>query len=350
MKRDGFSAVLKQRVDEYFRVSKRSKHLNTEMLLKVAFYILGFIGLYAVSLTVYSKPFLYLFTMAVLGSFIPGIGFNVAHDGAHGAMSGKRWVNRLAAHAFELIGACSYTWKIRHNVLHHSYTNILGADGDLESMPLLRFCIRPGRKAIHRFQHFYALFLYCFVTLVWVFTKDYKHLFQEQTIAGVPRRPPKRVWVSLFISKGLHYFFFLVVPIFILKMPWLLALSGFLIMHAVAGFFLALVFQTGHCVEGTIYANASEYDLRIPDEWAAFQLKTSCNFRGGWLAAWCCGGLHFQIEHHLFPQICHVHYPAIAPIVRQTATEFGLPYLEKKNFWVAVVSHLRTLRYLGRTD
>ena len=61
------------------------------------------------------------------------------------------------------------------------------------------------------------------------------------------------------------------------------------------------------------------------------------------LLAWYLGGLNFQVEHHLFSRVCHIHYPALAPIVKQTAREHGLPYHHNGTFLQAVGSHARTL-------
>ena len=175
-----FAKVLKKRVETYFQDNGFSKKCNNLMILKSIFYLGGYVTLYCLLIFGGFSEWGMLSLALLLGFFTSGIGFNVGHDAVHGAYSANPLVNKVMSFSFDLIGACSYTWKVRHNALHHINTNIIGADGDLESMPLLRLCLKPGRKPIHRFQHIYAPFLYGFVTVVWVFKKDYAHILIEK--------------------------------------------------------------------------------------------------------------------------------------------------------------------------
>lgn len=344
-----FTTVLKQRVDRYFQTKNISKNANGLMVAKTVFYFGGWIGLYAAVVSGHFSAPTMLLLMMLLGFFSAGIGFNVGHDAIHGSYAANPRVNKWISFAFEFMGANSYTWKIRHNVLHHTFTNIIGSDGDLESLPLLRFCVKPGRKWFHAYQHLYAPFLYCFTSLVWVFKKDYQHILEERNDQRLNHPPPWHAYVSLIGFKLLYYFSFLVLPIFILHIPvWQVAI-GFLAMHFVMGFTLASVFQLGHCVEGPELLTYPAGG-KIEGSWTEHQLKTSSNFGRHFLNTWFCGGLNFQIEHHLFTKICHVHYPALSKIVRQTAGEFDLPYHEHPSFFAGMRSHYRTLKFYGNTD
>ena len=136
-------------------------------------------------------------------------------------------------------------------------------------------------------------------------------------------------------------------PIALLPFAWWQVIGGWLLMHAASGLTLALVFQLAHVVEGPAFPQPDEH-LTIEESWAIHQLRTTANFAvGSPLAAFLTGGLNQQVEHHLFPRVCHIHYPALAPIIRQTAAEFGLPYLEQPTFGAALASHYRTLRHFG---
>lgn len=345
----GFMQTVRKRVDQYFIKTKKSKRCNAHMIAKTLFFAGGWAALYAVILFGGLGEWTMLGLSMVLGAFLTGIGFNIGHDAIHGAYAKSTRLNKIASLSFECIGASAYTWKIRHNILHHTHTNIIGSDGDLESMPLLRFCLKPGRKKIHAYQHWYALFLYCFVTLVWVFKKDFKHILEERRDQRMHKKPPVRVYVSLIAFKLLHYTLFLVVPYMVLQIAFWKILIGFLAMHFVAGFLMATIFQLAHLVEGPKILDFPE-DGIAKDSWAKHQLQTTSNFGSHFLTTFFCGGLNYQVEHHLFPTICHVHYPAIYKIVKQTAQEFDLPYHEQPNIFAALVSHLRTLKYLGRND
>jgi len=345
----GFKKTLKTRVDQYFNEKGISRKANGYMVFKAIFYVGGLIGLYAALVLGHFSDLTMLLMMVGLGLLIGGIGFNIGHDAIHGAFAKGPKLNKLISFGFELIGASSYMWNIRHNILHHTYTNVIGSDGDLESNPLMRFCVKPGRKWYHRYQHFYCHFLYAMMTLVWVFKKDYVHIFEERRDQRLNHKPPVSAYVTLFACKLLHFTLFLVVPIFGLKIALWKVLIGFLTMHFVAGYYMAIVFQMGHLVEG-----ADLYDFPgdgvVHKSWAEHQLRTSANFGDSWLATWMCGGLNFHIEHHLFPTIGHGHNKAISKIVQKTAAEFNLPYINYKNFFSAFRSHLRMMKYFGRTD
>lgn len=345
----GFTVTVKKRVDEYFCAKHLSKHANFLMVSKSIFYFFGIISIYAMLISGAFNQWTMLGMMMLYGLFLAGIGFNVGHDAIHGSYSHNPRINQLMSFGFEFIGASAYTWRIRHNLMHHSYTNVVGADGDLETMPLLRFSVKPGRKWFHRYQHWYAPILYCFSSLVWVFKKDYKHILEERREQRLGRKPPVSAYVTLVGFKFLHYSLFLLLPALLLPFPLWKILLGFVAMHFVAGFTLAIVFQLGHLVEGPEFFVYPATGV-VEDSWAEHQMKTSANFGSSFLTNWCCGGLNYQIEHHLFPQVCHVHYPAVAAIVRPTAAEFGLPYHDQVTFFEGVRSHFRLLKYFGRTD
>ncbi len=345
-----FGATLKSRVDHYFESRGISRKANIEMALKTVFYLTGFFSLYAVLVFGNVSPWLALIFAMLLGAFTAGIGFNISHDALHGAYSEHRWLNNLLGHTFTLIGASPYTWNIIHNIVHHSYTNIPGADGDLYSVKALRFFKTDGTPApYHRFQHWYAPALYALTSLVWVFSKDFVHIKRKHHYLFEKSPVPKKVLIFLYASKALYYFLFLGLPLLVSAFAWWQVLLGFLAMHFVAGFLLAMTFQLGHLVEGTSFPELTP-SVPMQNAWSAHQISASANFAvTSWWASWLFGGLNLQIEHHLFPKICHVHYRHLSPIVRRTAQEFDLPYHDFGSSLAAIHSHLRYLKYCGRS-
>ncbi|MFZ9887051.1 MAG: fatty acid desaturase family protein [Myxococcota bacterium] len=344
----GFHAELKRRVDEYFQSRDLSRRATAAMVAKSIFWLGAAVSLYAgvIFSDLGALPSLAL-SMA-LGFCIACIGFNVGHDAIHGAYSERPWINRVVGWSFQLIGASAYTWSLSHNVVHHTYTNIPGHDGDLEPGPLLRFHEGQKLRAYHRLQHFYAWPLYCFVGLLWVYTKDFEQALRRDPRTG--KRIGLEGWLNVIAAKVLHVGLLVVVPLLTMqRFEWWQLLIGYLGLQFVAGFTLSIVFQLAHVVEGpTMPLPAS--DGSMADSWAAHQLRTTANFSPGSRAAqFICGGLNYQVEHHLFPKVCHVHYPAIAPIVAQTAREFGLPYYDHPSFLAGVRSHARELMRLGNT-
>jgi fatty acid desaturase len=240
-------------------------------------------------------------------------------------------------------------WNITHNIVHHTYTNIHGHDEDLEVAPgLIRLDDKDKLSGFQRFQHYYAFPLYGLASLSWVLRKDYVKFFQKQIGSYDTSSHPRREYFNLFFFKALYYTLFIVVPLVVLDITWWQFLIGFVAMHLAEGLVLGLVFQLAHVVEGPGFPEPDPHG-NIEEAWAIHQMHTTANFASGKpLATFLCGGLNMQVEHHLFPKICHIHYPAISNIVRQTAAEFNLPYYEQPTFLTALRSHYRVLRNTAR--
>ncbi|MEN0006705.1 MAG: acyl-CoA desaturase, partial [Bacteroidota bacterium] len=257
-------------------------------------------------------------------------------------------INKLMSHSMEVIGGSSFTWKIQHNILHHSYTNVYGLDEDIDDKPFLRLSPEGELKKYHRFQHIYASLLYCFATLSWTMKKDFVQLFHyhRQGITKQYGYKPKLETTKLFVSKALYLLYTIGLPI-ILGVTWWAVLVGFVIMHMVAGLWITIVFQLAHVVEGPEH-HSHPQNGKLENTWAIHQLKSTANFstRSSFMT-YILGGLNFQVEHHLFPNISHVHYKEISKIVRDTTKEFELPYYEYRWFTQAIASHLRVLKNLG---
>ena len=346
-----FYSTVKQRVDEYFISNKISKDANLAMYLKVTFYMLGTLSLYLTIISGVLMPNLGLMFICclLLGFFGAMIGFNVSHDAIHGSLSANPKINKLVSYSFCFIGANAYMWNISHNIVHHTFTNIPGHDEDIEVAPgLVRLSPADEVKGIHKYQHFYAFLLYGFAALSWIFRKDFKKFFQKEIGNYDNANHPKMAYFELFFFKFLYYFLVIPVPLLLLDITWYQFLIGFVSLQLMKGFVIGLVFQLAHVVEGTTFPEPNA-DGNIEEAWAVHQMHTTANFaRTSWLATFVCGGLNMQIEHHLFPRVCHIHYPQISEIVKATAYEFGVPYIENKTFWLALVSHYRTLRYFGK--
>ena len=342
-----FMSEVKQRVSDYFESRRLSSKCNATTIAKTVILVVATFGSYALILTGWPTPLQMLGLCIVMGAGVAGIGFCVAHEALHEAYSSNRIVNRVLGWSFDLTGANGYMWKLTHNVIHHTYTNIQGIDDDLEVSPLLRLSPEADWKPFHRFQHIYAFFAYSLSTLNWVFLKDYRYFLRRHLGPYRDRSNPRREIAGLFAWKLVYYGYTIVVPILMLHPVWWQFLIGFLAMHLTAGIILGVVFQLAHVVEGTDYPLADGEGL-MGHAWAVHQMETTSNFSGGnrWLS-WYVGGLNFQVEHHLFPKVCSVHYPAISKIVREVAEKYGLPYNHHPTLFGAVRSHWESLKRLG---
>lgn len=346
-----FVSTLNKRVNDYFKINNIGKHGNREMYLKTVCMYLIYLTPYILVLTgiITGLPAL-LVSAVVMGVGLAGIGLSVMHDANHGAYSRKNWVNTLMGYSLNLVGANAFNWKIQHNVLHHSYTNVHDHDEDISPRGVLRLCPSTPWKKAHRFQFIYAWFLYGLMTIVWLVYKDFLRivLYSKSGMARKQKANVTAEWSILIGTKLLYIGYIFVLPVFVTALAWWHVLIGIFIMQYVAGFILAIIFQPAHVVEGTEFPLPDESDT-LQENWAIHQLLTTTNFgnRSRWFS-WYVGGLNFQIEHHLFPNICHVHYREIAGIVKETALEYGLPYKSFNTFWEALGGHTRLLKQLGR--
>ena len=344
----GFGEDVKRRVAEYFESRKLSPKANASMVLRTIVVLAVTFGAYALILSNRFGPWQMLGLAVVMGIGTAGIGFGVAHDALHGAYSSRPWLNKLFGYTFELIGASGAMWRLTHNVIHHTYPNVHGVDEDLDVSPLLRLSPQAERRGIHRFQHRYAAIAYSFTTLFWVFVKDYKYFLMRDLGPFKDKKHSRSEIVTLIVSKLVYYTYTIVIPLLVLHVTWWQFAIGFLAMHLTAGFILGIVFQLAHVVEDTEHPVPAA-DGAIDTAWMIHQMRTTSDFATSnrWLS-WYVGGLNFQVEHHLFPKVCSVHYPAISRIVRQTAADHGVPHHHHDTMREAVRSHLRILKELGR--
>lgn len=349
--RADFFTTLNQRVNEYFKTNNISRYANNEMKIKtVAMFAIYFIPYGLMISGVVSNIWAMAGLCVVMGLGLAGIGLAVMHDANHGGYSNKKWVNNLLGFSLNLVGGNALNWKIQHNVLHHTFTNIHEVDEDISPRGVLRMTPHGPWKGMHKFQYIYAWPLYGLLTLVWVVVKDFVRIIRYHKDGMLKKQKVNVVteWIILLASKAVYVFYIGVLPVLLLPIEWWHAVLAFVIMHYVGGFILAIIFQPAHVIDGTEYPLPDD-DGKMENNWAIHQLLTTTNFaNNNRLLNWYVGGLNFQVEHHLFPNICHVHYRNISPIVKYTAEEFGIPYKAEPTFIGALASHAKLLKELGR--
>jgi len=343
-----FAKAVRTNVNAYFVEHGISPKGDARMAVKtvamLALYFVPFVVLLAVPLTGWWA----LATALLMGVGLAGIGMGVMHDGVHGSVSHKGWVNRLLGGSMYILGGSAFTWKVQHNMAHHTHTNVSEVDGDIASRGPLRFCEHAPLKPVHRTQHFHAFFFYGLMTFTKVFN-DFGKLAEAKR-SGVIKsmgKDPRRLFVELAIAKTLYFGMIFGLPLWLTPLTWWQVFIGFFVMHFVAGLILGVVFQLAHVVEDVVQPLPDAEGI-IHTDWVVHEMRTTANFApGNALLTWYTGGLNHQVEHHLFPHISHVHYGAIAPIVERTAREHGVPYVSYPTFFGALASHIRRLKDLG---
>jgi linoleoyl-CoA desaturase len=304
-------------------------------------------GLYMVLIALTPGVWISLILCTLLGINLAVIGFNVMHEGGHQSFSRYPWLNTASAYFLNVLGGNTYYWKIKHNINHHTYTNIEGIDSDIDVKPFMRLHEGQPWRKYHRFQHVYWIVLYGISYLVWVFYEDFKKYFSGKISVNSPKKKlPTREHFIFWISKIFYVAMYIVIPVVVVGwLPWLV---GFLLITFVCGLSISIVFQLAHVVEHTQFHQPQ--DGKNKQDWAVHQVKSTANFAtSSKVLHWLLGGLNFQVEHHLFPRISHIHYPAISQYVKETCREYNVAYHEYRSIFNAVVSHLLHLHRMGRT-
>lgn len=342
-----FYDSLKASVEQYFRKNNIRTTGNFKLYLKALILIPAAIAIYFAVLFLNIPAVISLFLCGVFGFTLACIGFNVMHDACHGSYSAKKWINYMMGLSLNCLGGNSFIWKMKHNIIHHTYPNVDGVDDDIAKMPIIRQCESQKKMPMHKYQHIYTFLVYGLSSFLWIFLTDFIKYFSRSITGTRINNMETKEHVIFWLSKLFYMFFYIAVPIyFVGVLPWFL---GFTMMHLVKGFTLAIVFQLAHVVEDTHFVDANNEAMKIDQEWAIYQMKTTANFATkNKIISWFTGGLNFQVEHHLFPKISHVHYPAISKLVQETCERFNVPYICYPTLTAAIASHYRYMRHMGQ--
>ena len=344
-----FFRTLNSRVNSYFKENNIKRTGNWQLWLKTIVMFCIFLVPYFLILTLEMPGWLHLLFTVVMGVGMAGVGMNVMHDGNHGSFSNKSWINIMMGSSIYILAGNVYNWKVQHNVLHHTYTNVHGHDEDLDAGRILRFTKHAEWKWYHKFQHYYSILLYGLLTINWAITTDFLQMkrYMKRKLAYDKLPNPFVNWSKLVLSKIIYLSMWIVLPMLILDLAWWKILIGFFVMHYTAGLILSVVFQLAHVMEDAEMP-VPEKDGSLKNTWAIHQLKTTVNFSPkNRIINWFTGGLNHQVEHHIFPNISHIHYGKIAEIVKKTAQEFNLPYNEYKTTRKAIIAHFSYLKLMG---
>ncbi len=342
-----FFQALKADVENYFKTNGIRKTGNWKLYLKTVILIPVAVLTYIFLLKGGYTNMTGIGLSALLGLTLSGVGFNIMHDACHGSYSTKKWVNDLLGLTLNALGGNAFIWKQKHNIIHHTYTNVDGIDDDIAKSPVIRQCQTQVWKPAHRIQHIYLWLVYALSSFLWVFVIDMVKYGQKKIYTTEMNKMDPREHAIFWMSKGLYVVFYIAVPVYFVG--WAAWGVGFLFMHMALGLSLSIVFQLAHVVEETEFEFVGADDKIIENEWAIHQIKTTADFaRNNPVISWFVGGLNFQVEHHLFPRISHVHYPEISKIVEAKCKEYNIQYHTMPTMIAAIGSHYRFMKMLGK--
>ena len=347
---DRFIRDLRRRVDAYFEETGKSPRDNKRMYFKTATILAWFTAAYVMLLLFPIAWWVAVPLAMIVGLAVAAVGFNIQHDAGHKAYSEKQWVNKAMAFTLDIMGGSSYLWDWKHNTIHHTYPNIDGHDDDIDVGFLGRLSPHQKRYWFHRLQGVYLWFLYGFLAVKWHLVDDFKQLVVAKIGEQKIPRPKGKDLVVFIAGKVVFFSIAFVIPM--LMHPWWKVLALYGVAAFTMGIVLSVVFQLAHCVEEAEFpapVTGPDGKSRMETDWAVHQVQTTVDFaRGNRFLSWFLGGLNYQVEHHLFSKICHVHYPELSKVVEEVCREHGVRYSAHDSFFGAIASHWRWLVQMGR--
>ncbi len=347
-KENEFFKDLKLEVDKHFAKKKKTGNwkLYSKSLILIPLAIFLYVMIVSGSMSNWGIASLSI----LFGLTLASIGFNVMHDACHGSYSENKKLNYAMGMSLNFLGSSSFMWKQKHNIIHHTYTNVDGIDDDIAKSPVLRHCYTQKWVPAHRYQHLYLLPIYCLTSIAWVFGMDFKKYFSghihNTEISGMDRKEHIIFW----LTKAFYVGVYIVLPLFLLPLSQFLLF--YLTFNVALGVILSVTFQLAHVVEGPEFEHVNiDEAIKSESSWAEHQVRTTANFATtNKIVNWYVGGLNFQIEHHLFPRISHVHYPEISPIVQQICEKHNIPYHNFPKMTDAIKSHWKVMKDFGQNE
>ncbi len=348
-----FIIELREKVTNYFKENRIAEHGNLNLVFKTIFMISLYFTPYVLMLSGVISSFSgVLICWIAMGIGQAGVGMGVMHDANHRSFSKNHTINKWMSNTLYLLGGSPITWQHQHNTLHHGFTNIDGHDEDISPVGILRFSPHKPLLKIHRYQHLYAWFFYGLMTILWITTKDFKQLirYNKSGVALSNNKSFKQIMGTVIVSKVLYYVALMIIPMLILPFAWYWIVIFFIAQHFTSGFLLTIIFQTAHVVPTSKYPLPDESGT-LENNWAVHQLYTTSDYSpNNRIFSWLIGGLNYQVEHHLFPNISHVHYRKLSKYVKEVANKYNLPYHVQPGFWKALWEHALMLKKLGRVS
>jgi linoleoyl-CoA desaturase len=252
---------------------------------------------------------------------------NLIHEAVHGTLFRNKRVNNWYIHFLDLMGANSYTWKLRHIRLHHNYPNVMGWDSDFEQSPLARVFPHAPFSKLHKYQHIYLPLIYPLYLLNWLLVRDFRDFFNRKKLVWkvIDTIPPVE-YVKLFLFKAGFLFYVVVLPVLVLNIHWSQAVIGFLVMVFTASIIALVVLLSPHASTESQFPVPDGHG-QMPTGWLRHQLNCTNDVKeDNWFIRFFMGCFNYHIAHHLFPSINHVYYPEVTQLIRDFAQKHDLPY------------------------
>ena len=345
-----FYRTVKTRVHRYLARSGRTRFADHRVATKALGCLAVAAGAYGLILSGAFSVWEMLLLANVYGVASLLLALSVGHDAAHDAVFFSKRLNRITQFlCFCLLGADPYLWRLRHVKSHHVFPNVNGCDIDIDSNMFLRLTPNHRRRWYHRFQHLYAPIIFWLVDIHTVFIQDFQYLFKRRLANLVDIRHSIGAYASFAACKLVYVLIVFLVPLWMLPLPWWQVLAGALIMSFVASCLFVYLLIGTHFAEETEFPEVGA-DGSIDHDWAVHAMITSLDWSPySRLAQFLSGGANAHAAHHLFPNVCHIHYIAITRIIARAAREYGFTH-NVSTLPRMVRSHFRFLKAMGNAE
>lgn len=273
-------------------------------------------------------------------------GFSIGHEASHRIISRTNWINHVFHFfSFLTVGVDPRLWGLRHIKSHHIYPNVEGSDIDIDKNPLLRLSPCHPWKPMYKYQHIYAPLAYSLALIHSVCWGDWVYLLSKEYEWIRDGESKRKLWATFLLFKALHFFMLLVLPSIFLPYSFIQIFLFYLLFGAISSLiFIVMLVGTHFFLEASY---PSPDDGKLSTSWAIHNLSTSCDWNpNSAVARFLSGGANCHAAHHLFPNICHVHYGKINPVIEKVTKKYGVPY-HSKSLWEMMVSHFAHLKKMG---
>jgi linoleoyl-CoA desaturase len=332
--------LLKKKVDQ--RISELSPKLRRTAKKRAIGLILLYLAVYALAIFLPVNFFIYLLLFGCMGMMMVFIFLNLVHEAVHNNLFSGKNMNRLILYIFDFLGANSFIWKKRHEILHHNFPNITGWDADIEQASFMRISPQDRQKPVHSVQHRTFLFLYPLYIVNWLLVRDFKDFFSSQQIVRKICTIPLREYVILFSFKLLFLAYTILIP-FMLGIPIIQSVIALFCMLIVAGVFALLVLLTPHVNVTNAFPVPDEQN-KISGGWLWHQFTTTNDVTvDNWFTRSIMANFNLHVAHHLFPHISYVYLPEVTHVIREYAAANHLPY-RTYSMIDSLQSHLQLIR------
>lgn len=340
---DDFFNDLRNEISVYFKETNQSIYGNKWMYLKIATLCLVYFLVFAIPFVFQVKPWHIFISYAFLGIWGVFLGVNIGHDAAHNALFKTKKYNQWFMYIFDLLGLSSFNWKNRHVSGHHVYSNIMEYDPDIQQSPIVKIFPQDKRRNFHRFQWLYMPFIYAIFIPRWVFYRDFKDLFYKR-IGGFKNRPyPISEMIKMSAFKVIYVAYMVFLPTHVSGLDLGVFIIGFILLMVCSSLTIVVILLTTHMLEDSYFPEPDENGM-MPYSWSKHQVLTTSDYATeSKIITHLFGGFNHHVIHHLFQNICHIHYPQLTQILKKVATKHNVPYQSKKFIMPAMYSHFKLL-------